>query len=136
MQSSDLKITMEIASDSICFLDLKISIVNQWLVTAVYSRPTYLYFYLHRLSCHSKWNCLALYLNLDGRSIFTSTPLWFSFNNSETVKAVHLAFEALNYFLLEKFLSNMVSLTCPSLQILSNAQTGLFPISRYLVSPL
>ena len=79
---------MEIASDSICFLDLKIRIVNQWLVTAVYSRPTYLYFYLHRLSCHSKWNCLALYLNLDGRSIFTSTTLWFSFNNSETVKAV------------------------------------------------
>ena len=30
------------------------------------------------------------------------------------------------------FMPNLVSLTCPSLQILGKTQTGVFPISRFL----
>ena len=62
------------------------------------------------------------------------TPLLFSLNNSETVKAVTLAFCTFSNFLLETFAPNLVSLTCPSLQILRRTQTGVFPISGFLVS--
>ena len=34
-----LKFTMEIANGSLCFLDLKISIVDYKLVTTAYSKP-------------------------------------------------------------------------------------------------
>lgn len=50
--SDDLKFTMEIGNDSICFLDLQISIVNGKLETSVYSKPTDSHLYLHQLSCH------------------------------------------------------------------------------------
>ena len=53
-QSPDLKFTMEIGGKSICFLDLKISIINQKLVTTVYSKPTDSHLYLHKQSCHNK----------------------------------------------------------------------------------
>ena len=76
-------------------------------------------------------NC---YINRNrGRGV---TPCWFSFNNSETVKAVNLVFEALHKFSLETFMPNLVSLTCPSLQILDKTQTGIFLISRFLVKSL
>ena len=45
---------MEIGGKSICFLDLKISIINQKLVTTVYSKPTDSHLYLHKQSCHNK----------------------------------------------------------------------------------
>ena len=61
-------------------------------------------------------------------------PGWFFCNNSKTVKAVTLAF--CSEILLETFVPNLVSLTCPNLWILSKAQTGVFPISWFLVNPL
>ena len=45
-------------------------------------------------------------------------PSQFSFNNSETVKALNLAFCNISKFSLEIFMSNLVLLTGPSLQIL------------------
>ena len=68
--------------------------------------------------------------------ILPPPPSWFSFNNSETVKAVTLAFEAFSNILLEMFVPNVVFLTCPSLQVLGKIQTGVFLISRFLVNPL
>ena len=52
-------------------------------------------------------------------------------NNSETVKAVTLTFCSI--LLLETFVLNLVSLTCPSL---GKTQTGVFPISGFMVNPL
>ena len=46
------------------------------------------------------------------------SPRWFSPNNSETVKALTLA-------LLEKFMENLESLTCPSLKISDHSFPGL-----------
>ena len=45
---------MEIGNQSICFLDLRISIVGNKLTTTVYSKPTDSHLYLHTDSCHSK----------------------------------------------------------------------------------
>ena len=45
-------------------------------------------------------------------------PSQFSFNNSETVKPLNLAFCSISKFSLEIFMSNLVLLTGPSLQIL------------------
>ena len=60
---------------------------------------------------------------------------WFSLNNSEKIKAVNLVFCSIN-FLLETFMPNLVSLTCPSLQILDRTQTKVFPIFEFLVKSL
>ena len=49
----DLKFTIEIAKDYLCFLDLGISIVNNKLVTTVYSKPTDSHLYLQSNSCHN-----------------------------------------------------------------------------------
>ena len=54
------------------------------------------------------------------------TPCWFSFNNS---------FKSSN-FSLQTFMSNVVSLTHPSCQILDKTQTDLFTISRFMVMSL
>ena len=48
----DLKFTVEVGGKSICFLDLKISIINGQLETTVYSKPTDSHLYLHARSCH------------------------------------------------------------------------------------
>ena len=42
---------MKIAKGSLCFLDLKISIVNYKLATTVYSKPTDNHLYLQSNSC-------------------------------------------------------------------------------------
>jgi len=47
-----LKFTMEFGGDTICFLDLKITIVGGQLYTTVYSKPTDSHLYLHGTSCH------------------------------------------------------------------------------------
>ena len=68
--------------------------------------------------------------------LFKPPSCWFSYNNSETVKAAILAFCRIlcrNIFL-EKFVPNLLSLTCPSLKILGKTQTGAFPISRFMVN--
>ena len=49
---SNLKFTMEIGEDSINFLDLKISIVDNGIHTTVYSKPTDSHLYLQGDSCH------------------------------------------------------------------------------------
>ena len=49
-----LKLAMEIGGNSICFLDLKISIQNNRLETTVYSKPTDCHLYLEVSSCHKK----------------------------------------------------------------------------------
>ena len=50
----DLKFTMEIGNQSICFLDLRISVVGKKLTITVYSKPTDSHLYLHADSCHNK----------------------------------------------------------------------------------
>ena len=55
-----LKFTMEIGGDSICFLDLKISIKNNKLETTVYSKPTDSHLYLHATSCHKKSSVVGI----------------------------------------------------------------------------
>ena len=49
----DLKFTMEIAKGSLCFLNLKIPIVDYKLFTTVYSKPTDIHLYLQSNSCHN-----------------------------------------------------------------------------------
>ena len=44
---------MEIANSSLCFLDLKISVVDYNLATTVYSKPTDSHLYLQSNSCHN-----------------------------------------------------------------------------------
>ena len=56
--------------------------------------------------------------------------------NSETVKAATLALSVFSKILLEMFVQNLVFFTRPSLQILGKTQTGVFPISGFLVNPL
>ena len=51
--SPDLKFTMEVGRNVLCFLDLKISIVDGKLETTVYSKPTDSHLYLHQQSCHN-----------------------------------------------------------------------------------
>ena len=46
----DLNFTMEVDGKSICFLDLKISIINGQLETTVYSKPFHSYLDLHAKS--------------------------------------------------------------------------------------
>ena len=60
--------------------------------------------------------------NLGGRGYFYHLLVLFSLNNSETVKAVTLAFCSIQYFLLKTFALNVVSLTHPSLQTLGKTQ--------------
>ena len=45
-------------------------------------------------------------------------------------------YAAFSNILLETFLPNLVFLIHPSLQILGQTQTGVFPISGFLVNPL
>jgi len=52
--NDDLKFTMEIGDDQLCFLDLKITLSNNNLSTTVYSKPTDSHLYLHSTSCHSQ----------------------------------------------------------------------------------
>ena len=47
--------------------------------------------------------------------LYSPSPSWFSLNNSKT------------------FVPNLVSITCPSLQILGKTHTGVFPISGFLI---
>ena len=54
-------------------------------------------------------------------------------DNSEMIKVVNLAFFNIRNFLFETFMPNLVTLTCPSLQIMDKTQTGVFSISGYLV---
>ena len=44
---------MKIAQDYLCFLDLRISIINNKLVTTIYSKPTDTHLYLQSNSCHN-----------------------------------------------------------------------------------
>lgn len=53
-QSDQLKFTMEMGDQQLCFLDVKVSIVNNKLETTVYSKPTDSHLYLHASSCHDK----------------------------------------------------------------------------------
>ena len=64
------------------------------------------------------------------------TPLCFPLNKSETVKAVTLPFAAFSNFSLPTFVPNLLLLTQSSLQIWGKTQTGLLPISGFLVKPL
>ena len=66
-------------------------------------------------------------------------PSCFSLNNSETVKAVTLALFSIKLHFIRDIRAKFViqnSQTRPSLQILSETQTGVFPICGFLVSPL
>ena len=45
---------MEVNDKELCFLDLKISVLNGKLETSVYSKPTDAHLYLHSQSCHPK----------------------------------------------------------------------------------
>ena len=52
------------------------------------------------------------------------TLYWFSLNNSKMVKAVTLALAAFSNFSLETLVPNLVSLICPSPQILRRNSDG------------
>ena len=45
---------MELGGDTLCFLDLNISIINNRLETTVYRKPTDSHLYLHNKSCHNR----------------------------------------------------------------------------------
>ena len=74
------------------------------------------------------WSFQFINPNLGG-GLFYSPPSWFSLNNSRTVKALTLEFCSIQY-------PSIRDITCPSLQILGKTQTGVFPISGFLVNPL
>ena len=61
---------------------------------------------------------------------------WLCLNNSEMVNTVIVVFWTFSKFSLETLVPNLASLTCPSLQILGKTQTGVFPISGFLVNHL
>ena len=50
----DLRFTVENWNQTICFLDLRISIVRNKLTTTVYSKPGDSHLYIHADSCHKK----------------------------------------------------------------------------------
>ena len=52
--NDDLKFTMEVGGNELCFLDVKLSIVNGKIETSVYSKPTDSHLYLQATSCHNK----------------------------------------------------------------------------------
>ena len=52
--SPDLKFTMEVGGNELCFLDLCISLKDNLLATTVYSKKTDAHLYLHADSCHNK----------------------------------------------------------------------------------
>ena len=52
--SNDLKFTMEIGEQSLCFLDVEIKLEDGKLQTTVYSKPTDAHIYLHANSCHNE----------------------------------------------------------------------------------
>ena len=79
--------------------------------------------------------CFSFYWS-DSKLKTKDSSFWFSLTNSETVKAITLAFATSINVSLETFMPSLVSLTRPSLQILGKTQTGVFPISGYLVYPL
>ena len=72
-----------------------------------------------------------------GGEVILPSPCWFSLNNSETVKLINypviLQHSVTFYW---PFLRNFVSLNRPTLQILGKTQTGVFPISGFLVNHL
>ena len=68
--------------------------------------------------------------------LYPIPPLRFSVNKSETVKDVSFQFSVFSNFSLETFVPNFISLTWLNLQILGKTQTGVFPISVFLVNPL
>ena len=61
------------------------------------------------------------------------TLCWVSLNNPETVKPWHFA--AFNHILFETSVPNLLSLACPSLQILDKTQTRVFSISGFWSVP-
>ena len=69
-----------------------------------------------------------------GRVVGGGGVIWFSIN-SETVKAVTWHFAAFSNILLETFVTNLIFVACPSLQ-LGKTQMGVFPIPEFLVNPL
>ena len=72
--------------------------------------------------------CFSFYWS-DSKLKTKDSSFWFSLINSETVKAVTRAFATSINVSLETFMPSLVSLTRPSLQILGETQTGVFPIS-------
>ena len=68
---------------------------------------------------------------VDVREGSFTVPYGFSLNNSETVKAVKWHFATFSNVSLEIFISNLLFLTCPSLQILGKTQTEVSPISGF-----
>ena len=84
-----------------------------------------------RVCLHLLKKSLTLYC---GKGVILAPPPhWLSFSNSKTVKAVTLTFSNIS---LETFVSNLVSLTLSSFQILSKTQMGIFPISGFQVVTL
>ena len=64
------------------------------------------------------------------------SPSWFSLNNSETVKAVILAFYSSQEHFIRDVRAKFGIPYSTSLQILGKTQMGVFSIFRYLVNPL
>ena len=74
-----------------------------------------------------------------GGGNFTPTTCWFSLNNSEMVKATTLAFCSIQLHLNRDIRAKFgipYSPQSPDIGQNSDGQTGVFPISGFLVSPL
>ena len=72
---------------------------------------------------------------IDENSTNFPRGIWTS-NQWRIDKDVSIRLAAFSNISLETSVPNLVSLTCPSLQILGKTQTGVFLISGFLVNPL
>ena len=77
--------------------------------------------------------------NLGGGDLIPPPLCWFSFNNSETVKAVTLGFCSIQYHFIRDVCTKFgvpYSPPSPSLHMLGKTQAGVFPICTFPVNPL
>ena len=100
-----------------------------------WSATTWLHFIPQILQqCHL---CIVFNPNLGGVGWGNFMLLcWFSLNNSGTMKAVTLAFCSIQLRFIKIFVPNLVSLTCPGLQILDKTQMVVFLMSVVFLKSL
>ena len=61
---------MEIGCNTLCFLDLKISVLDGQLFTTVYSKPTDSHIYLHSTSCHKRSSIIGVQKGVAKENMF------------------------------------------------------------------
>ena len=98
-----------------------------FLLFALNPRSQYLSLFVHLIN---RSLILILFFVFLGNGLSNSNFLtlinFFSLNNSKMVRAVTRNFAAFSNILLEIFVPNLVSITCPSLQIWAKLRWGYF----------